>query len=213
MSWEFCLLDGGVSEGFTHKMAAWKFCIQDGGVSDSLPTRWRQCRVSESLTHKMAAWEICLKDGGVCESLEYILRLQCRIYLVNVTWLVVIIMTNGRPWSGEHSIMLNVTWRRFDQSVKQLVVGHATTHCNITLISHLHWLHLNWCAKPQNNRISGLIERWNLCKICGVRTDGWLWQLLVSAEPKLLRDTDRFCQKQIPRLWTTFCTWIWLNAQ
>jgi len=85
MSWEFCLLDGGVSEGFTHKMAAWKFCIQDGGVSDSLPTRWRQCRVSESLTHKMAAWEICLKDGGVCESLEYILRLQCKIYLVTVT--------------------------------------------------------------------------------------------------------------------------------
>jgi len=42
MSWEFCLLDGGVSEGFTHKMAAWKFCIQDGGVSDSF-------------TYKMAA--------------------------------------------------------------------------------------------------------------------------------------------------------------
>ena len=29
-------------------------------------------------------------------------------------------------WHGEHSIMLNVTWRRFDQSAKQLVVGHAT---------------------------------------------------------------------------------------
>ena len=38
----------------------------------------------------------------------------------------IIIMTHGRPWNGEHSIMLNVTWRRFDQSAKQLVVGHAT---------------------------------------------------------------------------------------
>jgi len=28
---EFCLQDGGVSESFTHKMAAWKFCLQDGG--------------------------------------------------------------------------------------------------------------------------------------------------------------------------------------
>ena len=64
----------------------------------------------------MAAWEIFLQDGGVSESLEYVLRLQCRIYLV----------TTGRPWSGEHSIMLNVTWRRIDQTAKQLVVGHAT---------------------------------------------------------------------------------------
>ena len=51
---------------------------------------------------------------------------QRRIYLVNVTWLVVIIMTTGRPWHGNHLIMLDVTWRRFDQSVKQLVVGRAT---------------------------------------------------------------------------------------
>jgi len=26
--------DGGVSEGFTHKMAAWEICLQDGGVSE-----------------------------------------------------------------------------------------------------------------------------------------------------------------------------------
>ena len=49
------LHDGGVSEIFTHKMAAWEFCLQDGGVS-------------ESFTHKMAAWEICLQDGGVSDS-------------------------------------------------------------------------------------------------------------------------------------------------
>jgi len=35
-------------------------------------------------------------------------------------------LSDGRSWRGEHSIMLNVTWRRFDQSAKQLVVGHAT---------------------------------------------------------------------------------------
>jgi len=50
-AWEFCLQDGGVSEGFTHKMAAWEFCLQDGGVS-------------ESLTHNMAATE------DVIESLD-----------------------------------------------------------------------------------------------------------------------------------------------
>jgi len=41
--------DGGVSEGFTHKMAACEFCLQDGGMGD-LPTRWR-CR---SFAYKMA---------------------------------------------------------------------------------------------------------------------------------------------------------------
>ena len=92
MSWEFCVQDGGVSEGFTHKMAACEFCLQDGGVSGSFTHKmaaWEICLqdggVSDSLTHKMAAWEFCLQDGGVSESLEYMLRLQCRIYLVNVT--------------------------------------------------------------------------------------------------------------------------------
>ena len=59
----------------THKMAACEFCLQDGGVS-------------ESFTHKMAAWENCLQDGGNAtkkNNVEYVLRLQCRIYLVNVT--------------------------------------------------------------------------------------------------------------------------------
>jgi len=53
-SWEFCLQDGGVSEGFTHKMAAWEICLQDGGNAaflrvypqdggvGVLPTRWRR---------------------------------------------------------------------------------------------------------------------------------------------------------------------------
>ena len=43
---KFCLQGGGVSEGFTHKMAAWKFCLQDGGVSESLECILHlQCRI------------------------------------------------------------------------------------------------------------------------------------------------------------------------
>jgi len=41
------LQDGGVSESFTHKMAAWKICLQDGGNAAFL-----------SFTNKMAAREI-----------------------------------------------------------------------------------------------------------------------------------------------------------
>ena len=41
------------------------------------------------------------------------------LHLVNVTW-------RHPVWSGEHMIMVSVTWRRFDQSVKQLIVGHTT---------------------------------------------------------------------------------------
>jgi len=33
-AWKLCLHDGGVSERFTHKMAACEFWLQDGGVSE-----------------------------------------------------------------------------------------------------------------------------------------------------------------------------------
>ena len=71
MSWEFCLQDGGVSEGFTHAMVACEFCLQDGSVFESFTHKmaaWEFCLqdggVSECFTHKMATWEICLQDGG-----------------------------------------------------------------------------------------------------------------------------------------------------
>ena len=41
-------------------------------------------------------------------------------------WPFIIIMTHGRPWRVDHSIMTNVTWRRFNQSAKQLIAGHTT---------------------------------------------------------------------------------------
>ena len=63
---------------------------------------------------------------------------QCRIYimftmsnishLVNVTWPCVIIMTHSPQWRVDHSIIINVLWRCFDQSAKQLIVGHMTIY-------------------------------------------------------------------------------------
>ena len=91
--WRFYPQDGGVEVLPTRWRHFWQSYLQDGGMGD-LPTRWWQCRISESFTHKRVAWEFCLQDGGVSQSLEYILRLQCRTYLVNVTWPLVIIMTN-----------------------------------------------------------------------------------------------------------------------
>jgi len=75
---------------------------------------------------------------------EYILHL----HLVNVTWchpgwhnnvsrVGDIIMSPGWLWSGEHMIMLNVTWRRFDQSVKQLIVGHTTKEAEHRLVEYV----------------------------------------------------------------------------
>ena len=61
VTWEFFLQDGGVSEGFTHKMAACEFCLQDGDnaaflrvlptiwrCGGVLPTRWRQCKTNKT---------------------------------------------------------------------------------------------------------------------------------------------------------------------
>ena len=52
------------------------------------------------------------------------------------------IMTHGRSWRVDHSIMINVTWRHFDQSAKQLIVGHTTKYfankrslCSATYVS------------------------------------------------------------------------------
>jgi len=44
------------------------------------------------------------------------------------------VTSTGRPWRVDHSIMLNVTWRRFGQSAKQLEVGHATNNIWRTVV-------------------------------------------------------------------------------
>ena len=48
-----------------------------------------------------------------------------------VTWLFIVIMTHSWPWCVDHSIMINVTWRHFDQSAKQLIVGHTTQQYDV----------------------------------------------------------------------------------
>jgi len=54
------------------------------------------------------------------------------------------------PWIVRHSIMLKVTWRRFDQSAKQLVVGRTTMYyvqiCVFTVLlanKLINWL-IDW---------------------------------------------------------------------
>jgi len=49
-AWEFCLQDGGVSEGFTHKMAAWENCLQDGGNAKQTKRQQKQCRICITFT-------------------------------------------------------------------------------------------------------------------------------------------------------------------
>ena len=55
------------------KMVAWEFFVQDGGVSESFG----------KIAYKMAAMQN--KQNVNKNNVEYVLRLQCRIYLVNVT--------------------------------------------------------------------------------------------------------------------------------
>ena len=89
--------------------------------------------------------------GGYCKMFRgltflghsvYILRL----HLVNVTWPFITIMTHGRPWRVDHSIVINVTWRRFDQSAKQLIVGHTTIKHDDPRLKMSHSLACIMCA-------------------------------------------------------------------
>ena len=52
-------------------------------------------------------------------------------FICFVVWPFIIIMTYGRPWCIDHIIMINVTWLHFDQSAKQLIVGHTTVPIEI----------------------------------------------------------------------------------
>ena len=83
------IIDGGVGVFPTRWRPFWEFYPQDGGVGVLptrwqrlwvLPTRWRRGRIA----YKMAAM---LNQQNVNKNnVEYVLRLHCRIYLVNVTW-------------------------------------------------------------------------------------------------------------------------------
>ena len=49
-AWEFCLQDGGVSEGFTHKVASCEFCLQDGGNAKQTNRKQKQRRICITFT-------------------------------------------------------------------------------------------------------------------------------------------------------------------
>ena len=96
------------------KMAAWEFCLQDGGVS-------------ESFTHNMAACENCLQDMAAMQNkqnvrknnVEYVLRLQCRIYLVNVTWPSDSSMSDVRHWTVWRSTVTRWTFDNAQRHVTE----------------------------------------------------------------------------------------------
>jgi len=63
-------------------------------------------------------------------------RYEARHSLVSSVSLTnVVAMLNCRPWRVQHSIMMNVTWRRFDQFAMQLTVGHTTIFVDCFLIT------------------------------------------------------------------------------
>ena len=64
--------------------------------------------------------------------------LQC----CTVTWPCNIAVLHGRPWRVHHSIMMKVTWQRFDQSAKRLAVGDTTIQSPRVVFA----VFLCWCA-------------------------------------------------------------------
>ena len=64
-------------------------------------------------------------------------------------WPFIIIMTHGRLWCIDRMIMINITWLHFDQSVKQLIVGHTTNFLNI--VHECSQDVYYYCASPCNS--------------------------------------------------------------
>ena len=81
------------------------------------------------------------------------------LHLVNVTWPCVVIMINGHVTVYHYNdTRLTVTrwsfdsdqrhvWRRFDQSAKQLIVGHTTMQYNIIMTAVIMTNQMRLCAK------------------------------------------------------------------
>ena len=121
--WEFCLQDGGVSESFTHKMAVWEIFYKMATFLTVLPTIWWH----GSFAYKMAAFlRIAYKMATMQNkqsvnknNVEYVLRLQCRIYLVNVTWPSDSSMSDVRHWTVWRS---TVTRWTFDNAQRHVTV-------------------------------------------------------------------------------------------
>jgi len=128
-------------------MAACEFCLQDGGVS-------------ESFTHKMAAWENCLQDGGNAtkkNNVEYVLRLQCRIYLVNVTWPTDSSMFDVRHWTVWRSTVMRWTFdnaRRHVTAFRPVSEAARSWSCDNWSCLSLAAIVSNWTLFLQLNTLS-----------------------------------------------------------
>jgi len=71
------LQDSGVSESFTHKMAAWKICLQDGGNAAFLrvlPTRWRRGRFAYEMAAFLRSLPTICRRGNFAYKMAAFLR-------------------------------------------------------------------------------------------------------------------------------------------
>jgi len=64
-------------------------------------------------------------------------------------WPFIIIMTHGWLWRIDRMIMINITWLHFDQSAKQLIVGHTTNFLDI--VHECSQDVYYYCASPCNS--------------------------------------------------------------
>jgi len=106
-------------------------------------------------------------------------------------------------WSGEHMIMLNVMWRHFDQSAKQLIVGH-TTITPVFCICHCHALEhsgqtsntraINMTAQQKNQILSLnihlLTSKWHYKLHIGLSVTLCMLQLYAQMQQTTNRPTQ-----------------------
>jgi len=94
------------------------------GRPEATPT---ERHVKQKLRHKSASR---MHKNGVSEQL--LLKTNSNLYRIKPAVYEhphdgsTFTILNRRPWRVQHSIMMNAMWQRFDQSAKQLIVGHTT---------------------------------------------------------------------------------------
>jgi len=91
-------------------------------------------------------------------------------------------VSNGDRRYLQHSIMMNVTWQRFDQSEKPLIVGHTTT--------------LTVACETQDHTTD----------CCGYH-NSQLWLHILTAELRSTKINSAFCLPQKGKISINFHTW------
>ena len=133
----FCLMTNKIS----YKMVAylrvlptrwrlfWEIYPQDGSVG-ILPTRWRRQTKRKQKQRRIYLSFAFSERRVTSPGLDIIMSTRVTV----------------KRWTLTYD-MLNVTWRRFDQSAKQIIVGHATIMYIVDLIV-TDWYALNNCTVP-----------------------------------------------------------------